>query len=244
MNTIYNPPDSEEFRTLCSTGRGVLLQTNHLQIGTIVEATHLRVSLTFYYGNMTGSPLENIETSVDNPDRNSLRIEVDDASPSNLQPQQQVAHVVRFYCDREYVGVPLLRLKYVFEGQEVPCIAPLPLHCAMFSLPLELGSNEFLLGWTEINGNPQEQQLSWQTRALNPQRVSEVLRKLNFQIVAGVDEPDNVLGSCQFYSSSMRVPALCRIEADSVVQMLRVTVKSFSPTLSFGLAQLIQNQVA
>jgi hypothetical protein len=244
MNPVYNPPESDEFRNLCIAGRGVLLQTEHLQVGIISELQTPQIALTFYYGNVTAFDIINMEISLDNPDRNSLGLEVTDASPQTLAPQQQLPHKVTFSCHREYIGVPILRVKYVFNQQEFLCSAHLPLCCTTFVQPLPLTPVDFLTAWGDVNGPPQEQIVMWKSKDLTAARVATILQQLRFQLISDVDRPENVVAATNFFSTSMKVPALCRIESDPIVQMLRVTVKSFSPTLSFSLAQLIQVHVA
>jgi hypothetical protein len=153
MNPVYNPPETEEFRQLCINGRGVLLQTEHIQVGLITDTTTPQAVFTFYYGNITeDGSVSNMDISLDNPDRNSLGLEVTDASPQFLGPLQQVPHVVKFSCHREYIGVPLLRIKYNYNGQDFVASAHLPLCVTTFSKPLEFSPQEFLASWGDVNG--------------------------------------------------------------------------------------------
>jgi len=234
-------PETEEFRTLLQSTQGVLLQTEHIQIGIIREPANAQVKLSLYYGNLSSSTVSDIDVSVNNPDMNALVFDAD-AAPENLQPQQQIQQIVTANCVKEFVGAAQFNISYTLEGQLQTFSSHLPVVASSFLSNYQVSSQDFLAAWGQINGDPLENQLMWKTsKGLDIVRARGVFDTLQLSVIDGVEEnPSNLVASCLFNTNTQKIPVLCRLESDANSQMFRITTKSFSPILSASISSLIK----
>lgn len=237
----FDLPDTDAFRTLVQSTQGVLLQTDHLQIGIVREPSNAQLKMSLYYGNLGGSVISDIDVSVNNPDMNALVFDADEA-PENLQAQQQIPQIVTANCVKEFIGAAQFNISYCIDGKQVSHSAHLPVIASSFLSNYSVSSQDFLAAWGQINGEPLENQAMWKTtKGIEISRARLIVESLKFSVIGGVDEnPSNLVLACLFNTTAQKIPVLCRLESDANSQMFRVTTKCFSPILSASISSIVK----
>lgn len=197
-------PETESFRELCVSGRGIVLQTPHLQIGMILERSGGTI-IHLYYSNLSEQSLNSLSVSVNNPDVDSLEF-CAEAAPASIEAQQQVTQTIWVVCNKEFLGAPRLLVNYDVGDANFTFESVLPISAGTFLQPFLVNEADFSTAWDAVKGQPNEQQVSWISLDLTMERALGIMKAMRFYLIAPITE-HTLRFACQFTCLAIQVSA-------------------------------------
>ena len=146
-----NPENNENFAEICRTKQGILLQTEQIQLGSMINSNsnvvNSSVDFTLFFGNLNVNfPINNLQIKFFKKEE-EIKIEEENLQ-SSIEAQQQIPQKIVVTCLKEFSDAPKFELKFDCEKKNFHFEGNLPINLLSFSSPLVVGTQEFLSLWS------------------------------------------------------------------------------------------------
>jgi len=246
----YNPgtvqPFTEHLKKTSLLTEGVLHQDEYIQIGYKSEYSNGLGRMMIYYGNTSGTQLNQFRAVVTSAPFVSLN-----AQPvaSVIEPRTQMQQLITMTSSVADFGTfPTLDISFVANGKPVQLSIQLAIVITKFVEPLNIQGGDFFQQWKQLDtpGPHNTQSVVKSTRPVDIPAVSKVLTSgLKFTLLNNVDpNMNNIVGTGNFATPTGRTPFLFRIESNPEHSMYRLSVRSSSPYISAGVLRILDTHLA
>lgn len=197
-----------QFLNLLLSSSGILYEDEIIQIGIKTEYHKNLCRLSVFLGNKSNSTIQDVELSI-KCDSNSLKFTTIQPISNEIPSSKQQFLVFNVECMENIANFPVLFVSFksnvLFEKE-----FKVPINVARFIEPAELNREDFANRWKQIGGAPRETVENFKFGNISS---VEVLKRLNFQVLDGLDQVENVVAAGIFNSSVLgQVGCLVRVE--------------------------------
>eukprot|EP01090_Pellita_catalonica_P000322 TRINITY_DN10217_c0_g1_i1.p1 TRINITY_DN10217_c0_g1~~TRINITY_DN10217_c0_g1_i1.p1 ORF type:complete len:992 (-),score=177.03 TRINITY_DN10217_c0_g1_i1:33-2840(-) len=241
------PPASREenlarlFKFLCVNKEGVLYEDENLQIGLKSEYAEGKGKIMLFYGNRAAGPITSFTTLISPVIYLNIQMQqIEAVIPAGRQVQQ----LINVSCVTPFQNALSAQISYIVSGRSFNLLLRLPVVLTKFMHPAAT-SQGFLDQWKSLAGQPFEHQSVF--KAGQPLTL-EYVKKLfsigfNLSVFDGLDpSPHNIVAGGSLFVKDQAIPVLLRLEANTEVNMWRLTVRTPEQNTSVAIKNIIASQ--
>ncbi|KAE8697032.1 AP-2 complex subunit alpha-2 [Hibiscus syriacus] len=251
---------AERFRSLCLKDSDILYEDPYIQKLRKADADFLTKNsfrlaskqsgelimerLVLFLGNKNTSPLISAQALILPPTHLKMELSL---VPDTIPPRAQVQCPLEIVNLQPSRAVAVLDFSYKFGTNMINVKLRLPALLNKFLQPISVSAEEFSPQWRSLEGPPLK--LQEVVRGVRPMALPEManlLHSFRLMISQGLDpNPNNLVASTIFCSEKTHgMLCLVRIETDPADRtMLRMTLASGDPTLTFELKESIKEHL-
>lgn len=203
-STTHLSPDWEAgFNRLYFDSEGVLYEDPQIQVGVRAEFRgHLGV-VKLYFTNKSSFAVGSFTVTIDNPYKESIRIDTKSMPDSNVEANGQTVMTVIITSLKPFPDAPTMRVSYLAGALQAYTLK-LPVLPHRYMDPSELNAEDFFKRWRQIgNADGMEAQATFdikdKSRGINESEMVKILQGFGFRVLAGVDPNKTNRVGCGVY---------------------------------------------
>lgn len=145
---ITNDP---AFPSLWSTDRGILLDTELLQVGFKLQVQGSEARMMMYVGNKCAAAMEELTTTLVYTPGQGIELQLDkEEEPGAVMERGKADRMIRARASNFYPEVPRLSLRFLSEQREVKVLLQLPLTVLRFLSAPRADPSQVLQMWSSL----------------------------------------------------------------------------------------------
>ncbi|GBM58752.1 AP-2 complex subunit alpha-2 [Araneus ventricosus] len=252
-NHTYSRPGSQSASTLIVTSNeeavqnlvwhqnGVLYESNILLIYVESDFQKYRGSIRLKYKNKTFQVMESFVSFFPNDnDHNKLQLRTKPNS-TTIPANEEITQDVEVECIQDFTCRPALYLNFFCEGLHQRLDLQLPVTLNKFIEPITLTYDQFFTKWNSLQHCKEYSSTFPAKYIMNKELLRTKLNGLGLSILENIDKNlDNFVCAGIFYSQSLPVGILLRLECNFPNFMYRLTIRSIKETVSEEILKLSQ----